>query len=127
MKNKVQSTGTCFIQKIYAPFLGGPVGMFKCGSRKKKYLGSVTIYLGQSERIRIRNAYEKSSANRKYLSRFPCYIKSKFDWWKVLFFHSIDIMIVNAFIIFQEFKKENPLKFDNLPVYFGQLFWYKLH
>jgi hypothetical protein len=38
-----------------------------------------------------------------------------------LFFHSIDIMIVNAFIIFQEFKKENPLKFDNLPVHFGQL------
>ena len=30
-------------------------------------------------------------------------------------------MIVNAFIIFQEFKKENPLKFDNLPVHFGQL------
>jgi hypothetical protein len=28
--------------------------------------------------------------------------------WKVLFFHSIDIMIVNAFIVFQEFKKENP-------------------
>jgi hypothetical protein len=48
------------------------------------------------------------------------YIKSKFDWWKVLFFHSIDIMIVNAFIVFQEFKKENPQKFDNLPVHFGQ-------
>jgi hypothetical protein len=30
-------------------------------------------------------------------------------------------MIVNAFIFFQEFKKENPLKFDNLPVHFGQL------
>jgi hypothetical protein len=28
-------------------------------------------------------------------------------------------MIVNAFIIFQEFKKENPLKFDNLPVHFS--------
>ena len=23
--------------------LGGPVGIFKCGSRKEKYLGSVTI------------------------------------------------------------------------------------
>jgi hypothetical protein len=31
------------------------------------------------------------------------------------------IMIGNAFIVFQEFKKENPQKFDNLPVYFGQL------
>jgi hypothetical protein len=30
-------------------------------------------------------------------------------------------MIGNAFIVFQEFKKENPQKFDNLPVYFGQL------
>ena len=30
-------------------------------------------------------------------------------------------MIVNAFIVFQEFKKENPQKFDNLPVHFGQL------
>ena len=26
---------------------GGPVGIFKCGSRKEKYLGSVTISLGQ--------------------------------------------------------------------------------
>ena len=30
-------------------------------------------------------------------------------------------MIVNAFIIFQEFKNENPQKFDNLPVHFVQL------
>ena len=30
-------------------------------------------------------------------------------------------MIVNAFIVFQEVKKENPQKFDNLPVHFGQL------
>jgi hypothetical protein len=27
----------------------------------------------------------------------------------------------NALIVFQEFKKENPQKFDNLPVHFGQL------
>jgi hypothetical protein len=40
--------------------------------------------------------------------------KTKIHWWKILFFHSIDIMIVNAFIVFQEFKKENPQKFDNL-------------
>jgi hypothetical protein len=30
-------------------------------------------------------------------------------------------MVVNAIIVFQEFKKENPQKFDNLPVHFGQL------
>jgi hypothetical protein len=30
-------------------------------------------------------------------------------------------MIVKAIIVFQEFKKENPQKFDNLPVHFGQL------
>jgi hypothetical protein len=30
-------------------------------------------------------------------------------------------MIVNAFIVFQKFKKEIPQKFDNLPVHVGQL------
>jgi hypothetical protein len=30
-------------------------------------------------------------------------------------------MVVNAIIVFQGFKKENPQKFDNLPVHFGQL------
>jgi hypothetical protein len=30
-------------------------------------------------------------------------------------------MIVNAFIVFQEFKNENPQKFDYLPVHFVQL------
>jgi hypothetical protein len=30
-------------------------------------------------------------------------------------------MIVNAYIVFQELKNENPQKFDNLPVHFGQL------
>ena len=59
--------------------------------------------------------------SNQYLSRYPCYFKSKFHWWKVLFFHSIDIMIVNAFIVFQKFKKEIPQKFDNLPVHVGQL------
>ena len=59
--------------------------------------------------------------SNQYLSRYPCYIKSKFHCWKVLFFQSIDIMVVNAIIVFQEFKKENPQKFDNLPVHFGQL------
>jgi hypothetical protein len=30
-------------------------------------------------------------------------------------------MIVNAFIVFQEYKKEISQKFDNLPVHVGQL------
>jgi hypothetical protein len=30
-------------------------------------------------------------------------------------------MIVNEFIVFQEFKKENLSNIDNLPVHFGQL------
>jgi hypothetical protein len=30
-------------------------------------------------------------------------------------------MVVNAIIVFQEFKTENPQKFDNLHVHFGQL------
>jgi hypothetical protein len=30
-------------------------------------------------------------------------------------------MIANAFIVFQEFKNENPQKLDNLPVHFSEL------
>ena len=59
--------------------------------------------------------------SNQYLARYPCYIKSKFHWWKVLFFHCIDIMIVNAFIIFQEFRKEFPNEICELPAHFGQL------
>jgi hypothetical protein len=47
--------------------------------------------------------------------------KVKVSLVESLFLFSIDIMIVNAFIVFQEFKKGNPQKFDNLPVHFGQL------
>jgi hypothetical protein len=66
MKYKAESTDTYYIKKIYAPSSsllqgkhlpftpsplrelsnsseGGLVFIFKCGSRKEKYLGSVTI------------------------------------------------------------------------------------
>ncbi|XP_062571144.1 piggyBac transposable element-derived protein 4-like [Saccostrea cucullata] len=43
--------------------------------------------------------------SNQMLNKYPCYIKSIFHWWKVLFFHSIDIMIVNSYIIMKEFMK----------------------
>ena len=36
---------------------GGPVGLFKCGSRKEKYLGSVTIYIGSAKGSQISEKY----------------------------------------------------------------------
>ena len=44
--------------------------------------------------------------SNQYLSRYPCYIKSKFHWWKVLFFQSIDILIVNAILFSRNLKKK---------------------
>ena len=56
MKNPAQTGSGCirfndlnFHQATFAKYScpirlrGGPVGIFKCGSRKEKYLGSVTI------------------------------------------------------------------------------------
>lgn len=40
------------------------------------------------------------------LNKYLCYIKLIFYWWKVLFFYSIDIMVVNFYIIFKEFMKD---------------------
>ena len=44
------------------------------------------------------NGVDKSN---QYLTQYPCYIKTKFHWWKVLFFHSVDIMIVNSFVLYK--------------------------
>lgn len=38
-------------------------------------------------------------------NKYPCYIKSIFPRWKVFFFHSIDIMLLNSYIILKEFMK----------------------
>ncbi|VDH93637.1 Hypothetical predicted protein [Mytilus galloprovincialis] len=59
--------------------------------------------------------------SNQYLSRHRCYIKTKFHWWKVLFFHCLDMMVVNSFILFQEFRTEFPNKFESIPAHFGQL------
>ncbi|CAC5385446.1 unnamed protein product [Mytilus coruscus] len=60
---------------------------------------------------------DKSNQN---LSRHRRYIKTKFHWWKVLFFHCLDMMVVNSFILFPEFRTEFPNKFEPLPAHFGQ-------
>lgn len=59
--------------------------------------------------------------SNQYLSRYPCYVKSKFHWWKVLFFHCLDIMVVNSFIVFQEFRSEFSSQCEKMPAHFGQL------
>ena len=29
-------------------------------------------------------------------------------WWKTLFFHMVDISVVNSFILFKDYQKANP-------------------
>ena len=48
-------------------------------------------------------AVDKSN---QYLTQYPCYIKTKFHWWKVLFFHCLDIMIVNACVVYRIFHSQ---------------------
>lgn len=57
------------------------------------------------------------------LNKYPCYIKSIFHWWKVLFFHSIDIMVVNSYIILKEYMKDkvNESSVHGVSACFGQL------
>ena len=31
-----------------------------------------------------------------------------YRWWKILFFHPIDIAIVNGFLLFQQYRSQNP-------------------
>ncbi|VDI26898.1 Hypothetical predicted protein [Mytilus galloprovincialis] len=52
--------------------------------------------------------------SNQMLNKYPCYIKSKFHWWKVIFFHCIDIMIVNSFIILTEFNQKTSNKVENI-------------
>ena len=43
----------------------------------------------------------------QYLAKYNL-LRKCLRWWKTLFFHMIDISLVNAFILFQSFRKENP-------------------
>ncbi|VDI69814.1 Hypothetical predicted protein [Mytilus galloprovincialis] len=52
--------------------------------------------------------------SNQMLNKYPCYIKSKFHWWKVIFFHCITIMIVNSFIILTEFNQKTSNKVENI-------------
>lgn len=60
--------------------------------------------------------------SNKMLNKYPCYIKSIFYWWKV-FFHSIDIMVVNSYIILKKFMKAkvNESSVFGVSASFGQL------
>ena len=43
----------------------------------------------------------------QYLAKYNLLWKC-LRWWKTLFFHMIDISLVNAFILFQSYRKANP-------------------
>ena len=49
------------------------------------------------------NAVDRSD---QMLARYNVYRKS-YRWWKALFFHMIDMAVVNSFILFQEHRKSN--------------------
>ena len=43
----------------------------------------------------------------QYLAKYNL-LRKCVRWWKTLFFHMIDISLVNSFILFQSFRKANP-------------------
>jgi hypothetical protein len=55
MKNPAQTGSGCI--RFNDLKIKRAVGIFKCGSRKEKYLGSVTIYLGQRKDHKISEKY----------------------------------------------------------------------
>lgn len=61
--------------------------------------------------------------SNQMLNKYPCYIRSIFHWRKVLFFHSIDIMVVNSYIILKKFMKDkvNESSVHGVSASFGQL------
>ena len=61
--------------------------------------------------------------SNQYLNKYSSYIRTQSHWWKVLFFHCFDMMVVNSFIMFQEFIEKYPTEFSNTPFdnRFGQL------
>lgn len=61
--------------------------------------------------------------SNQMLNQYQCYIKSIFHWWKVLFFNSIDIMVVNSYIILKVFMKDkvNESSVNGVSASFGQL------
>ena len=75
----------------------------------------------------ITNDYNKSMGgvdlSNQYLNKYSSYIRSQCHWWKVLFFHCIDIMVVNSYILFQQFVAEHPNEFSDTEFgsRFGQL------
>ena len=82
---------------------------------KKKKIDQPTIIQDYNK---FMGGVDKSN---QMLNKYPCYIKSIFHWWKVLFFHCIDIMIVNSFIIMKEFVERYPEQVGGISSHFGQL------
>jgi hypothetical protein len=58
--------------------------------------------------------------SNQMLSQYRTSVRTQYHWWKVLYFHCIDIMIVNSYIIFKECVSQYPTNYD-VPARFGQL------
>ena len=74
---------------------------------------------------KIANDYNENMGavdlSNQYVNKYPSYIRTQNHWWKVLFFHLLDIMVVNSFILFQEFRKTHNMQFHDISSTFGQL------
>ncbi|XP_048739025.2 piggyBac transposable element-derived protein 4-like [Ostrea edulis] len=73
----------------------------------------------------VANDYNKCMGavdlSNQFTSKYPSYIRTQYHWWKVLFFHLLDIMVVNSYIIFEEFRKLHANQFTNCSSVYGQL------
>ncbi|XP_062609518.1 piggyBac transposable element-derived protein 4-like [Saccostrea cucullata] len=73
----------------------------------------------------VANDYNKCMGavdlSNQFTNKYPSYIRTQYHWWKVLFFHLLDIMVVNSYILFQEFRKSHESQITNCSSGFGQL------
>lgn len=78
-------------------------------------------YIDASRQVRINGSWERVDVKKPLvINRYNTCMNGvdKSDqllakcirWWKTLFFHVIDIAVVNYFILFNEYRKQNPDK-----------------
>ena len=88
-------------------------------------IDNVNQYVAVDRKVKVNGKWEKVEVKKPYVvERYNAYmngvdksdqILSKYNlshkgvrWWKTLFYHIIDIAVVNGFILFQQHRKNNP-------------------